>query len=180
MIKRVLVALAIIFIYSCTQVQSYEPTPIRPIAAEEFKPVEATPYLAPSLIPTAASTPEPTTKPTPKPVLKAHIQSKPRSVSRGIPYGKSVSGSATYCAPTPKYCHGWDRSYVAAIGNFHWGDKPYKVQVCSKNTGKCVIVTVISFCACGKSNGIDLSVPAFKAIDGLWRGRINVTVRRVR
>jgi hypothetical protein len=95
--------------------------------------------------------------------------------------------TATYCAPTPKYCHGWDTAWVGAVDSFRWGDDPYRVKVCEADsrvsTGQCVVVTVVSFCACNDRHGIDLSLPAFGRLTGgifAPLGRIKVTITRVK
>lgn len=87
--------------------------------------------------------------------------------------------TATWCAPTPRYCKGWDRAYVGARWSFRWGDKPYSVQVCGIGYG-CTVVRVVSFCACRDRRGIDLSLPAWREIGAPFGlGRIDVTIRRV-
>lgn len=89
------------------------------------------------------------------------------------------TATATWCAPTPRYCHGWDTAYVGARWSFRWGDKPYAVQVCGIGYG-CTVVRVVSFCACRDRKGIDLSLPAWREIGAPFGlGRIDVTIRRV-
>ena len=93
----------------------------------------------------------------------------------------TVSGWATWCAPTPTKCRGWGGdALLAAVPSFR--GSPYTVQVCGFEGGRtnCVQVTVVSFCACGSRNGIptviDLSPAAFRSLAPLSRGRIRVTV----
>lgn len=87
--------------------------------------------------------------------------------------------TATWCAPTPRYCHGWDRQYVAAVGSFRYGDEPYTVQVCrADRPSTCTHVLVVSFCEC-RPGGIDLSVPAFKELAPLSVGVIEVRVSAI-
>lgn len=68
-----------------------------------------------------------------------------------------------------------------AVHSWHYGDKPYPVQVC--HGGRCVTVLVRDFCACGDRSGhatvIDLSPSAFTALAPLSRGVISVTVKPV-
>lgn len=96
-----------------------------------------------------------------------------------VPLGANTTATATWCAPTPRYCHGWDTAYVGARWSFRWGDKPYAVQVCGIGYG-CTVVRVVSFCACRDRKGIDLSLPAWEEIGAPFGlGRIDVTIRRV-
>lgn len=87
------------------------------------------------------------------------------------------TGTATYCAPTPRYCHGWGgTARLGAVKSFRWGDRPYYVRV--RSGGHSVVVKVVSYCACGVTL-IDLSPYAFQRLAPLWKGRIRVTVERV-
>lgn len=90
-----------------------------------------------------------------------------------------VAGVATYCAPTPTRCQSWGGdALVGAVPSFRFGDKPYPATVC--RGGRCVEVTVVSFCACGQRGGkdtvIDLSPAAFRRLAPLSRGVIDVTL----
>lgn len=90
-------------------------------------------------------------------------------------------GLATWCAPTPDHCRGWDEQYVGAVPSFRFGDEPYAVQVClATEPATCTHVVVTSYCACGDRRGqptvIDLSVPAFRELAPLSRGVIAVIV----
>lgn len=90
-------------------------------------------------------------------------------------------GLATWCAPTPDHCRGWDRQYVGAVPSFRFGDEPYAVQVClADQPATCTHVVVTSYCACGDRRGqptvVDLSVPAFRELAPLSRGVIAVIV----
>lgn len=71
-------------------------------------------------------------------------------------------GLASWCAPTPKYCHGWaPPAMLAAVPSFRYGDARYRVRVCRQDdASRCATVTVVSFCACGNKI-IDLSTAAF-------------------
>ena len=89
----------------------------------------------------------------------------------------SVSGTATYCAPTPRYCQSWGgKAKLGAVQSFRWGDRPYTVTVCLRDDPeRCVAVRVVSHCACGRTL-IDLSPYAFTRLAPLRLGRIHVTV----
>lgn len=97
----------------------------------------------------------------------------------GAPISALESGTATYCAPTPRYCQSWGGdAMLGAVASFSYGDRPYRVEVCNTDNGRCTSVTIVSFCACGPTL-IDLSPAAFLALEprGLHIGRIPVTVR---
>lgn len=92
---------------------------------------------------------------------------------------ESMEGWATWCAPTPKYCKGWGGSaMLGAVRSFRYGDQPYPVRV--RYQGKSVVVTVVSYCACGDRNGIptviDLSPAAFRQLADQDLGVIMVAV----
>lgn len=105
-------------------------------------------------------------------------------------YG-STSGYKTHCyggyrnTCTP-YASG-EQVWYAAVGSWHYHDKPYQVEVCRTGTAKCVTVTVRDYChgawkALKKpwkrnSRLIDLSPAAFMELAPLSRGIIYVTVR---
>jgi hypothetical protein len=85
-----------------------------------------------------------------------------------------VAGTATWCAPTPRYCHGWGgTAHLGAMASFRYGDRPYLVTV-RRGSAK-TIVRVVSYCDCG-STLIDLSPAAFRDLAPLSRGRIRVTL----
>jgi expansin (peptidoglycan-binding protein) len=66
----------------------------------------------------------------------------------------------------------------AAVPEFKWGDKPYKVKVCRvKYPDRCVVV-VVRDCLCSKKtrNMIDLSPAAFMRLSTLATGRVLVTM----
>lgn len=93
--------------------------------------------------------------------------------------GTVQTGTATYCAPTPRYCRSWGgTARLGAVQSFRWGDRPYSVRVCLRGTSRCTTVRVVSHCACG-STLIDLSPFAFTRLAPLWKGRIWVTVERI-
>jgi hypothetical protein len=87
------------------------------------------------------------------------------------------TGTATWCAPTPKYCQSWGGDAMkGAVQSFRYGDTPYRVKVClASDSDRCTQVTVVSYCACGNTL-IDLSPTAFRQLAPLSRGRIRVTM----
>ena len=89
-----------------------------------------------------------------------------------------TAGNASWCAPTPKYCHGWGgHALVAAMPGYHG---PVWAKVCRQDDpARCVTVHVISFCACG-NHVIDLSPYAFKRLAPLSRGIVAVEVEVLR
>jgi hypothetical protein len=103
----------------------------------------------------------PTPRPTAVPVARGHV----------------IRGSASYCAPTPKYCQSWGgKVRLAAVPTFHYGDRRYVIRVCRQdNPSRCVTATVVSYCACG-SHVVDLSPYAFTRLQPLYRGTVRVTV----
>lgn len=91
------------------------------------------------------------------------------------------SGWATWCAPTATKCHGWGgTAKLGAVPSFRDGDEPYRVTV--HHGGRSVQVLVVSYCACGKRDGIptviDLSPAAFEVLAPTSRGVIRVTLER--
>jgi len=93
--------------------------------------------------------------------------------------------TATWCAPTPRYCKGWGGdAHVAAVRSFRFGDEPYWVRVSRVTSGevRSTVVRVVSFCACMKRGGrpsIDMSPAAFRELGPLSRGVLRVTVERI-
>ena len=84
-----------------------------------------------------------------------------------------IAGNASWCAPTPKYCHGWGgHSLVGAMPGY---THPVWAKVCRQDSSVCITVHVISFCACG-NHVIDLSPYAFKRLAPLSRGIVAVEV----
>jgi hypothetical protein len=75
---------------------------------------------------------------------------------------------------------------VGAVPSFTFGDEPYPVQVCAFEGGQanCVLVTVVSYCACGDRRGeptvIDLSPAAFRSLAPLSAGIVRVVVDHLR
>jgi hypothetical protein len=108
-------------------------------------------------------------------ILAALLLAYPAPAVGSPPPNAQIGGSATWCAPTPKYCQSWgEPAMLGAVHSFTWGDKPYWATVTWR--GKSVVVRVVSFCACG-SAVIDLSPAAFKMLAPLHVGRLhNVTV----
>lgn len=89
-----------------------------------------------------------------------------------------AGGLATWCAPTPTHCQSWGGdAHLAAVPDFHFGDRPYRVVVHYR--GHRTTVTVVSFCACG-GRIIDLSPAAFADLAPLSHGVIEVTVEDLR
>ena len=93
---------------------------------------------------------------------------------------ETLTGWAAWCAPTPTRCQGWGGdALLAGVPSFRWGDDPYTVQVSAN--GRSVLVTVVSYCACGDRKGIptviDLSPRGFEALAPLSVGVLSVTVR---
>jgi hypothetical protein len=100
---------------------------------------------------------------------------------------EALTGWATWCAPTPTHCQSWgDDAMLGAVPSFTFGDEPYPVQVCAFEGGQanCVLVTVVSYCACGDRRGeptvIDLSPAAFRSLAPLSAGIVRVVVDHVR
>jgi hypothetical protein len=138
--------------------------PVSPTLPDpSFEPVElAQPPSAPALLVTPAPTATPTPKPTPTPVGLGHV----------------VRGTASYCAPTPKYCQSWGgTARLAAVPTFHYGDRRYTIVVCrADDRSRCTTAIVVSYCACG-DKVVDLSPYAFARLAPLSRGVVTVTVR---
>lgn len=86
------------------------------------------------------------------------------------------SASATWCAPTPTQCQSWaPPARLAAVNAFRFGDAPWWARVWRGSTF--VDVLVVSYCACGGTDGaIDLSPAAFTRLAPLSRGRIDVEI----
>jgi hypothetical protein len=122
----------------------------------------ACPTEAPSLGNRAGpSVASPTVRPTPPP-LAAHVV---------------LRGTAAWCAPTATRCKGWGgHVLLGAVRSFRWGDRPYRVRVVSGS--RSVVVTVVSFCACGGDRVIDLSPYAFSKLAPLSAGLVRVRVLR--
>jgi hypothetical protein len=94
------------------------------------------------------------------------------SLEESVP--AAFGGTATWCAPTPRYCQNWGRpAMVGAMESFRWGDEPYQVRV--RHGDHSTVVTVVSHCTCPRTL-IDLSVEAFDDLAPLSRGRIDVSV----
>lgn len=89
-------------------------------------------------------------------------------------------GSASWCAPTPRYCRGWGGdAHVAAVGSFSYGDKPYTVRV--RGTNGVTTVTVVSYGVLPKGRVIDLSPASFREACGPQSmGVCRVTVEGLR
>jgi len=94
-----------------------------------------------------------------------------------------VGGWATFCDPTPERCQAWGPpALLGAVPWFRDGDRPFPVEVCVAGGAQCVVVTVVSFCACGDRDGIptviDLSPAALEQLDLDYRrlGVVFVTI----
>jgi len=96
------------------------------------------------------------------------------------PVSGARRGTASWCAPTPRYCHGWQPpALVAAVTSFRYGDRPYRVLVIGER-GR-VTVTVLSYGVLPRGRVIDLSPAAFEqACGALWRGVCDVQVEGLR
>jgi hypothetical protein len=124
----------------------------------------------------------------------------PALTDHGVPtsgtatwYG-STSGYKSYCYDGYKntctpYARG-EQVWYAAVGSWHYHDKPYQIQVCRRGTDRCVVVWVRDYCHgawqslkrpwTSKSRAVDLSPAAFMAIAGrLSRGIIFVEIREL-
>lgn len=87
-------------------------------------------------------------------------------------------GLATWCAPTPKYCHGWGgKAHLGAVPSFRYGDPPYRVVV--HHGDRSTVVLVVSFCACPGARIIDLSPAAFSELAPMSLGVIPVTLEEL-
>lgn len=96
------------------------------------------------------------------------------------PPAVAVRGVASWCAPTPKYCHGWGgHALLAAVPTFSYGDTHYRIEVCRTDGAACVQATVVSFCACRAGRVVDLSPFAFTHLAPLSAGVVRVEVERV-
>ena len=86
-----------------------------------------------------------------------------------------IAGNASWCAPTPKYCHGWGGH--ALVGAMPGYTHPVWAKVCRQDDpAVCTTVHVISLCACG-NHVIDLSPYAFTRLEPrLSRGIVAVEV----
>ncbi len=92
--------------------------------------------------------------------------------------GHHASGTATwYCKTGVSVCrYGYPGGmYAAAGGPLRVGDwRGRRVQVCGG--GRCVIVTLIDWCACGNGHIIDLYSDAFQRLTPLSSGGLRVKV----
>lgn len=65
--------------------------------------------------------------------------------------------------------------FLGAVHSYTWGDRHYLVRVCAVvEKARCVIVEIVSYCACGPRHGIptviDLSPAAMRRLAGpRWR-----------
>jgi hypothetical protein len=94
--------------------------------------------------------------------------------------------TATYCAPTPKYCRNWGGdAHLAAVRSFSYGDEPYWVRVTRVTDGhvNTTTVLVVSNCGCGSRRhgwpNIDVSPAAFRELGPLSAGVLEVRVERI-
>ncbi len=117
------------------------------------------------------------------------------------PHGIPTSGVATWYGNThpksKKYCYDGYRNscnpyskgekvIYAAVGTWKWGDKDYRVRVCTRGGTKCVIAVVRDYChgawkALRKpwnssSRVIDLSPALFRQLAPLSRGVVYVEI----
>jgi hypothetical protein len=97
------------------------------------------------------------------------------------PEPAAANWTATWCAPTPRYCHGWGGgAHLGAVHSFRFGDEPYWVRVSRTADGvvRTTTVLIVSFCGCGGHN-VDLSPAAFRELAPTSLGRIRVSLERV-
>jgi|GEM_PF-4642138 len=85
---------------------------------------------------------------------------------------------------------GGEQWYYAAVGDWSFGDRPYRILVCrADDPTRCVKVTVRDYCGrCAadlerpwgkRSRAIDLSPLAFAKLEALGRGLVRVTLTRI-
>lgn len=95
-----------------------------------------------------------------------------------LSYGSPISGHATwYCMRGVSTCHKGHSGgmYAAAGASLRVGNwRGSRVRVCA--AAKCVTVTLIDWCACGKGRVIDLYSDAFRKLAPTSRGVLSVTV----
>jgi len=90
------------------------------------------------------------------------------------------AGYATHCKPTPTKCQGWGgNARLGAVPGYD--GPPYAARVCRlDDLHRCVVVTVVSSCACGDRHGrptvIDLSLAAFTRLAPESAGIVLVTL----
>lgn len=108
------------------------------------------------------------------------VQRLPGPAQPARDHGRAVRGSASWCAPTPKYCTGWQPpALVAAVSSFRYGDPRYTVTV--QGPAGTVTVTVVSYGVLPKGRVIDLSPASFvRACGPLSIGVCKVTVEGLR
>jgi len=91
---------------------------------------------------------------------------------------KKVSGKATwYCVPGVSVCHRnyANGMYAAAGSELRKGNwRGSKVRVCTST--RCVVVTLVDWCACKGDRIIDLYGMAFRKLAPLSRGVLQVSV----
>jgi hypothetical protein len=134
----------------------------------------------PSVGPEAAPTPSPEPSASPTPAPSPTLARTPRPTTTPAPAARhSISGTASYCAPTPTRCQGWGgTARLGAVPTFHFGDRRYLARACERlaDAGtRCVTVLVVSYCAC-RDKVIDLSPDAFRQLAPLSRGIVPVRV----
>lgn len=192
MIRKIIAALAVSLLISCSTVESYESRPIETLSPSQFTVVETSkPFMALPREASPESTATPTPKPTPKPTKKP-TKPKTRQV---IFDGGILKGKATYfCNYTHpearrSSCHylypdrrGKLDLYAAAGPKLRkmLGSKWRNDQVKVCRGSDCVIVRLIDWCGCRKGHPderiIDLYSDAFKELSYLGRGKLIVRV----
>lgn len=107
-------------------------------------------------------------------------RSEDRRLGGAGPRAGTSRGSASWCAPTPRYCHGWQPpALFAAVSSFRYGDDRYTVTV--QGPAGTVTVTVVSYGVLPKGRVIDLSPAAFqRACGDLSMGVCRVVVKGLR
>ena len=137
-------------------------------------------------------------------ILSLLLATAPIPTPPFTPHGVPTSGTATWYGSTSGYkTHCYDgykntctpyargeQVMYAAVGSWHYHDKPYQIQVCRRGTNRCVVVWVRDYCHgawkalkkpwTSKSRAVDLSPAAFLALAGrLSLGIIYVEIREV-
>jgi len=167
--------------------------PIRPLDPTAFRPVVVPPR--PTSAPDAPAAGQPISavetadrildfaardrssvgRPTPAQRNVARSVAKPQGIRLT---GHHASGTATwYCKTGVSVCHHDypGGQYAAAGGPLRVGDwRGRRVQVCGG--GRCIIVTLIDWCACGNGHIIDLYSDAFRRLAPLSSGGLRVKV----
>ena len=113
----------------------------------------------------------------PVPTVPAVGRPRTPSAATSLTARVVLRGAAAWCAPTKTRCRSWGgHVLLGAVQSFRWGDRPYRVRVVAGS--RSVIVTIVSYCACGGNRVIDLSPFAFSQLAPLSAGLVRVRVLR--